>query len=122
MHEQKYKIRWSLVLALGLIAVAIGFLINIYAIAIVQKGPFPAISGSYQISGFFFIGLGMGYLVLTPLVKYQYEKIRKLEKELPNLSVNKGKRRKSEILKLLFYPDYFGYVPEMLVACHNFRL
>lgn len=82
MPEQKHKIRWGLVLALGIIAVSIGFFINVYAIAIVQSGPFPATSGSYQISGFFFIGLGMGYLVLTPLIKYQEKKIRKLEKEL----------------------------------------
>jgi hypothetical protein len=71
-----------LVLVLGIIAVAIGVLINVYAIVVVQSGPFPAKSGGFQISGFFFIGLGMGYMFSTPLIRILEEKIRKMEQEL----------------------------------------
>jgi hypothetical protein len=73
--------RWGLVLALGIIAVAIGVFFNAYATAVVESGPFPAKSAGYQIGGFFFIGLGMGYLVLVPLIRNLENKIRKMEKE-----------------------------------------
>ena len=73
--------RWGLVLALGILAVAIGVILNAYAIVVVQSGPFPAQGSGYQIQGFFFIGLGMGYLFVTPLIRQQDMRIRKLEEE-----------------------------------------
>ncbi len=69
--------RWGLVLALGIIAVAIGIFINAYAIIVVQSGPFPAQSGGFQISGFFFIGLGMGYIFCVPIIRNLEMKIEK---------------------------------------------
>lgn len=83
MPNKKNKMRWVLVLLLGIIAVAIGVFINAYAIVVVQSGPFPAKSGGFQIAGFFVIGVGMGYMALTPLIKIQEEKIKKMEQELP---------------------------------------
>ena len=80
LSNQKHKMRWGLVLALGIIAVAIGIFINTYAIIVVQSGPFPAQSGGFQISGLFFIGLGMGYIFCVPIIRNLEMKIRKIEK------------------------------------------
>ena len=79
MAERKHKPRWGLVAVLGIFAIAVGVFINAYAIIVVQSGPFPVKSGGYQITGFFFIGLGMGYLVCTVMIKALEKKIRKLE-------------------------------------------
>jgi hypothetical protein len=79
MTEKEHKSRWGLVVALGVFAIAVGAFINAYAIIVVQSGPFPVTSGGYQITGFFFIGIGMGYLICTPMIKELEKKARKLE-------------------------------------------
>jgi hypothetical protein len=81
--EKKHKMRWGLVLILGIIAVAIGVFLNAYAIFVVPSSPFPATGGRYIIPGFFFIGLGMGYMVCTPFIRQLETKIRKREEVLP---------------------------------------
>ena len=83
MPEKKHKMRWGLVLILGIIAVAIGVFLNAYAIFVVPSSPFPATGGRYIIPGFFFIGLGMGYMVCTPFIRQLETKIRKREEVLP---------------------------------------
>jgi hypothetical protein len=83
MPEKKHKMRWGLVLILGIIAVAIGVFLNAYAIFVVPSSSFPATGGRYTIPGFFLIGLGMGYMVLTPFIRQLETKIKKMEKALP---------------------------------------
>jgi hypothetical protein len=83
LSGKKHKMRWGLVLILGIIAVAIGIILNLYAIVVVPSGPFPATGGRYQISGFFFIGIGMGYMIVTPLIRQLETKIKKMEEALP---------------------------------------
>ena len=83
MPEKKHKMRWGLVLILGIIAVAIGVFLNAYAIFVVPSSPFPATGGRYTIPGFFLIGLGMGYIVLTPFIRQLETKIKKMEEALP---------------------------------------
>ena len=83
MPEKKHKMRWGLVLILGIIAVAIGVFLNAYAIFVVPSGPFPATGGRYTIPAFFFIGLGMGYMVCTPFIRQLETKIKKMEGALP---------------------------------------
>jgi hypothetical protein len=68
--------RWGLVLAMGIVAVAIGVFIDYYAIVVVQSGPYPAQSGGWMTTGFFFIGLGMGYMVCVPLIRSLEMKLR----------------------------------------------
>jgi hypothetical protein len=82
MIERKHKPRWGLIVGLGIFAIAVGIFINTYAIVVVENGPFPAKSGGFQISGFFFIGLGIGYVVCAPAVKQLEKKIRNLEDKL----------------------------------------
>jgi hypothetical protein len=81
--DKKHKTRWSLVLILGIVAVAIGVSLNAYAIFVVPNSSFPAIGGRYQIPAFFFIGIGMGYMVLTPFIRQLETKIKKMEDALP---------------------------------------
>jgi len=81
--DKKHKTRWVLVLILGTIAVAIGVFLNAYAIFVVPSSPFPATGGRYIISGFFFVGLGMGYMVCTPFIRQLETKIKKMEESLP---------------------------------------
>ena len=83
MPDKKHKMRWGLVLILGIISVAIGVFLNAYAIFVVPSSPFPATGGRYIIPGFFFIGLGMGYMVCTPFIRQLETKIRKREEVLP---------------------------------------
>jgi len=73
--KMNYRHRWVLVLALGLFAIALGFFITVYAIIVVERGPFPATSSSYLISAWFLVGMGMGYVVCSFV-------IRDLEKKL----------------------------------------
>ena len=82
MPEKSHKPRWGLVLALGLFSIAFAVIIFVYAIAVVESGPFPAKSGGFLLPGFFFVGIGMGYLFLTPAISMLEKKIGKLEKEL----------------------------------------
>ena len=82
MPEKNHKPRWGLVLALGLFSISFALIIFVYAIAVVESGPFPAKSGGFLLPGFFFVGIGMGYLFLPPMVKMLENKIRRLEKEL----------------------------------------
>ena len=82
MPEKNHKLRWGLVLALGLFSIAFALVIFVYAIAVVESGPFPAKSGGFLLPGFFFVGIGMGYLVLTPMVTMLEKRISRLEKEL----------------------------------------
>jgi hypothetical protein len=81
--EKKHKMRWGLVLILGIIAVAIGVFLNAYAIFVVPSSPFPATGGRYTIPGFFLVGIGMGYMVLTPFIRQLETKIKKMEEALP---------------------------------------
>jgi hypothetical protein len=81
--EKKHKMRWGIVLILGIIAVAIGVSLNAYAIFVVPSSPFPATGGRYTIPGFFLIGFGMGYMVLTPFIRQLETKIKKMEEALP---------------------------------------
>ena len=83
MPEKKHKTRGSLVLLLGIIAVAIGVFLNAYAIVVVPNSPFPATGGRYQIPGFFLIGFGMGYMALIPFIRQLETKIKKMEDALP---------------------------------------
>jgi hypothetical protein len=83
MPDKKHKMRWGLILILGIIAVVIGVFLNVYAIVVVPSSPFPATGGRYIIPGFFFIGLGMGYMVCTPFIRQLETKIRKREEVLP---------------------------------------
>jgi len=80
--EKDHKPRWGLVLAAGLFSIAFGVFIIVYAITVIQRGPFPADSSVYLINGFFLIGLGMGYLACARVIKNLEKKIRKLEEEL----------------------------------------
>ena len=82
MIERKHKPRWGLIVGLGIFAIAVGVFINAYAIVVVEKGPFPATSGGFQIGGFFFVGLGMGYVVCAITVRHLEKKIRILEDKL----------------------------------------
>ncbi len=83
MPEENHKTRWGLVLMLGIIAVAIGVFLNAYAIFVVPSSPFPATGGRYITPGFFFVGMGMGYIVLTPFIWQLETKIKKMEEALP---------------------------------------
>lgn len=83
MPEKKHKMRWGLVPILGTVAVAIGVFLNAYAMFVVPSSPFPATGGRYQIPGFFLIGLGMGYMILTPFIRQLETKIKKMEEALP---------------------------------------
>jgi len=80
--EKKHKMRWGLVLILGIIAVAIGVFLNAYAIFVVPSSPFPATGGRYQIPGFFLVGIGMGYMVCTPFIRQLETKIKRMEDTL----------------------------------------
>ena len=82
MPEKNHKPRWGLVLALGLFSISFALIIFVYAIAVVESGPFPAKSGGFLLPGFFFVGIGMGYLVLTPMVTMLEKRISRSEKEL----------------------------------------
>ena len=82
MPEKTHKPRWGLVLGLGLFSVVFAVIIFVYAITVVESGPFPAKSGGFLLPGFFFVGIGMGYLFLTPAIRMLENKIRRLEKEL----------------------------------------
>ena len=83
MPDKKHKMRWGLVLILGIISVAIGVFLNAYGIFVVPSSPFPSTGGRYTIPGFFLIGLGMGYIVLTPFIRQLETKIKKMEEALP---------------------------------------
>jgi len=83
LPDKKHKTRWGLVLALGIISVAIGVFLNAYAIVVVPSSPFPATGGRYQIPGFFLVGMGMGYMALTPFIRQLETKIKKMEDALP---------------------------------------
>ena len=82
MPEKNHKPRWGTVLALGLFSIAFAVIIFVYAITVVESGPFPAKSEGFLLPGFFFVGIGMGYLFVTPMIKMLEKKIRRLEKEL----------------------------------------
>ena len=82
MIERKHKPRWGLIVGLGIFAIAVGVFINAYAIVVVENGPFPATSGGHLISGFFFVGLGSGYVVCGTAVRQLEKKIRTLEDKL----------------------------------------
>lgn len=84
MTKKNHKSRRSLVVvvASGLFPIVVGSLLIVYAITVVERGPFPDNSVGYIISGFFFIGLGMGYLACAPMIKDLEKTIRKLEEEL----------------------------------------
>ena len=75
--------RWGLVLILSIISVAIGIVLNGYAIVVVPNSPFPATGGRYIIPGFFLVGMGMGYMALTPFIRQLEAKIEKMEEALP---------------------------------------
>ena len=79
MAQKNHKMRWRLILACGLFAIGFGISALVYGVVVIAHGPFPALSSGYFISGFFIIGLGMGYLVLTPIVRNLEKNIRKLE-------------------------------------------
>jgi uncharacterized membrane protein len=81
--NKKNRMQWILVLILGIIAVAVGVFLNFYAIVVVESSPFPAKACGFQISGFFFIGLGLGYMILTPFIRQLETKIKKMEEALP---------------------------------------
>lgn len=83
MPEKKHKMRWVLVLILGIISVTIGIFLNAYAIFVVLSSPFPATVGRYTIPGFFLVGMGMGYMALTPFIRQLETKIKKMEEALP---------------------------------------
>ena len=83
MPDKKHKMRWGLVLILGIIAVAIGVFLDAYAIVVVPSSPFPATGGRYIIPGFFLVGMGMGYMALTPFIRQLETKIKKMEEALP---------------------------------------
>ena len=80
--KKNHKPRWGLVVALGLFSIVLAVFLIVYAIIVIERGPFPANSSLYLINGFFFIGLGMGYLVCAYVIKNLEKKIRKLEEEL----------------------------------------
>jgi hypothetical protein len=82
MTEKNHKPRWGLVVILGLFSIALAVFIIVYAITVIERSPFPANSELYLINGFFFIGLGMGYLVCANVIKNLEKKIGKLEEEL----------------------------------------
>ena len=82
MKETRTKSHWRLVVALGIFSIAVGAFANAYAILVVQRGPFPATGIGYLIQGFFFIGMGMGYIICAVAIKDLEKKIRKLEDRL----------------------------------------
>ena len=82
MSDKKHKMRWGLVFILGIIAAAIGVFLNAYAIFVVPSSPFPATGERYIIPGFFFVGMGMGYMVCTPFIRQLETKIRRMEEAL----------------------------------------
>jgi hypothetical protein len=65
--------RWVLVLACGLIGLALGISIIVYALVVVAKGPFPAQFSDFNTGGMFCIGYGLGCTSVTPIVR-QLEK------------------------------------------------
>jgi len=83
LPNKKHKIRWVLVLILGIISVAIGIVLNGYAIFVVPSSPFPTTGGRYITPGFFLVGMGMGYMALTPFIRQLETKIKKMEEALP---------------------------------------
>jgi predicted ATP-grasp superfamily ATP-dependent carboligase len=61
--------------ALGLFSIVFGIFLIIYAITVIERGPFPANSESYLINGFSFIGLGMGYVVCAHIIRSLMKKL-----------------------------------------------
>ena len=71
-----HKKQWILVLALGVFLIVFGTFIIAYSIIVVEHGLFQATAVGFSIPGYFFIGLGMGYIICSGI-------IRNLEKKIP---------------------------------------
>jgi len=60
---------WVLVLACGLIGLALGISILIYALVVVANGPFPAQFSEFDTLGMFCLGYGIGCTSVMPIVR-----------------------------------------------------
>jgi hypothetical protein len=60
---------WVLVLACGLIGLALGVSFFVYALVVVAHGPFPAQFSDFDTLGMFCLGYGIGCTSVTPVVR-----------------------------------------------------
>jgi hypothetical protein len=66
--------RWVLVLACGLIGLALGISIFVYALVVVANSPFPAQFSDFETLGMFCLGYGFGCTSVTPIVRQLEQK------------------------------------------------
>ena len=66
--------RWVLVLGCGLIGLALGISIIVYALVVVANGPFPAQFSDFNTGGMFCLGYGFGCTSVTPVVRHLEQK------------------------------------------------
>jgi hypothetical protein len=65
---------WVLVLVCGLIGLALGFSVFVYALVVVANGPFPAQFSDFETPAMFFLGYGIGCISVMPIVRQLEQK------------------------------------------------
>jgi len=67
--KANYRRRWFLVLVCGLVGLALGISVFVYAYVVVAHGPFPSQFSGFETPAMFCLGYGFGCISMTPVVR-----------------------------------------------------